>query len=207
MFDPDMLFRIPALLIALTVHEYSHARAAVMLGDPTPRFMGRLTLNPIPHLDPIGLIMLWLAQFGWAKPVEVNPLNFADYRKGMLYVALAGPISNIVLAFLTYVMIAVLLIFGLMTPFWHKMLFILYKYNLVLAVFNMLPIPPLDGSKVMASLFPAVERSEAFNFLERYGFMVLMALVILGVMWAVMSPFISGLDVIIRGIVGIIFFS
>ena len=92
MFDADMIFRIPALLIALTIHEYAHARVAVHLGDPTPRFQGRLTLNPIPHLDPIGLIMLWLVQFGWAKPVEVEARNFKNWRQGMMWVALASTV-------------------------------------------------------------------------------------------------------------------
>jgi Zn-dependent protease len=205
MFDSDMLFRIPALLIALTIHEYSHARMAVMLGDPTPRFMGRLTLNPIPHLDPIGLIMLWLAQFGWAKPVEVNPRNFSDPRQGMLYVSLAGPMSNVVLAFVTAVVIAILSIFGLLDDFWRKMLTMLYLYNLYLAVFNMLPIPPLDGSKVLASLVPSYENNRIYSFLEQYGFMVLMALVILGVVRQIIYPFVIGLDNIIRGFVKMVF--
>ncbi len=88
-FDADMIFRIPALLIALTVHEYAHARAAVTLGDPTPRLLGRLTLNPVAHLDPLGLIMLWLFKFGWAKPVPINPNYFKNYRQDMLIVSLA----------------------------------------------------------------------------------------------------------------------
>ena len=99
MFGPDMIFRLPALLIALTIHEYAHARVAVALGDPTPKFQGRLTLNPIAHLDPIGLIMLWLVQFGWAKPVEVNARNFKNWDKDMMWVALAGPGSNILIPF------------------------------------------------------------------------------------------------------------
>jgi Zn-dependent protease len=195
-----MLFRIPALLIALTIHEYSHARAAVALGDPTPRFMGRLTLNPIPHLDPIGLLMLWLFKFGWAKPVEINPNNFHNYRQGMLYVSLAGPLSNVVLAFFTYMVGEVLAHMGLLSDFWFKMLLMLYIYNLILAVFNMIPIPPLDGSKILASLFPAFE-GRVYGFLERYGFIILLALVYLGFIGQFMDPTIERLDKIIRTII------
>lgn len=196
----EMLFRIPALLIALTIHEYSHARMAVALGDPTPRFMGRLTLNPIAHLDPIGLLMLWLAKFGWAKPVEINPNNFDNYRRGMLLVSLAGPLSNVLLALVTSVVIAVFYKMSLLTTVWIKLLTMLYSYNIILAVFNMIPIPPLDGSKVLSSLFPSLEGS-IFAFLEQYGFFVLIALVYLGVISAIIGPLANGLDFMIRVIV------
>ena len=96
-FDVDMVYRIPALLAAMTIHEYAHARAAVAMGDPTPRFLGRVTLNPIPHIDPIGMLLLFIAGFGWAKPVPINPRNFFDGRKGTFIVSLAGAGANIAL--------------------------------------------------------------------------------------------------------------
>jgi Zn-dependent protease len=154
-FDADMIFRIPALLIALTVHEYAHARAAVSLGDPTPRLLGRLTLNPVAHLDPIGLIMLWLFKFGWAKPVPINPSYFKNYRQDMLLVSLAGPVSNMLLALLTAFLIVILAKMQLLGGGWIKVLSMTYTYNIILAIFNLVPIPPLDGSKVLASILPA----------------------------------------------------
>ena len=148
-FDPDMLFRIPALLIALTFHEYAHARVANALGDPTPRLAGRLTLNPVAHLDPLGLIMLWLFKFGWAKPVPVNPGYFRDEKRGMLLVSLAGPASNILLAFSAAILIEVLFRLQILGGGLGEVLRLTYIYNIVLAIFNLLPIPPLDGAKIL----------------------------------------------------------
>jgi len=145
-FDADMIFRIPALLAALTIHEYAHARTAALLGDPTPRLMGRLTLNPVAHLDPLGLIMLWLFKFGWAKPVPINPYYFKDGRKGVMLVSLAGPGSNVLLAFITAVMIGLLSKYQFLTAGWSKVLWLTYSYNIIFAIFNLLPLPPLDGS-------------------------------------------------------------
>jgi len=155
-FDPDMIFRIPALLITLTIHEYAHARTAVALGDPTPRVLGRLTLNPIAHLDPMGLIMMWLFKFGWAKPVPINPGNFRDGKRGTIL------------------------------------------------VFNLLPLPPLDGSKVVSSLLPG-RQSYAFERLEPYGPWILLALVYLGVIGIVTRPLEYALSNFINAIIGLIF--
>ena len=186
-FDPDMIFRIPALLITLTIHEYAHARAAVSLGDPTPRFLGRLTLNPIPHLDPIGLIMLWLFKFGWAKPVPVNPSNFLNPRKGMMVVALAGPVSNILLALITAIAITLISSFRLGGEEVMKMLRWIYMYNIIFAIFNLLPIPPLDGGKVVASLLPP-RYAHVYESIEPYGTWILMGLVWMGVIGVVIYP-------------------
>lgn len=199
-FDADMIFRIPALLIALTVHEYAHARAAVMLGDPTPRFSGRLTLNPVAHLDPIGLLMLWLFRFGWAKPVPINPNNFTNYRQGMFIVSLAGPVSNMVLALITALVIGVLAKFHLLSGDWVKVLWMTYSYNIILAVFNLLPIPPLDGSKVLASLLPG-RQGYMFEQIEQYGPFILIALVYIGVIGTILYPLERGLSFIINAVV------
>ena len=153
-FDSDMLFRIPALIAALTIHEYAHARAAVAMGDPTPKFLGRVTLNPIPHIDPIGLLLLFIAGFGWAKPVEVNHRNFRDGRKGMFVVSLAGAGANIALGFVAWFLLMLLGELNLIGMVWQKTLWQLYRYNLMFAVFNLIPIPPLDGSKVLMMLLP-----------------------------------------------------
>ena len=202
--DPDMIFRIPALLITLTVHEYAHARMAVALGDPTPRVLGRLTLNPIAHLDPVGLIMMWLFKFGWAKPVPINPGNFANVRQGTILVSLAGPVSNILLALVTAIVIVLLSIFDLVKGEWLKVLWLTYSYNIVFAVFNLLPLPPLDGSKVVASLQPG-RQAYTYERLEPYGPWILLALVYLGVISVVTRPLEYALSSFINGIIRLIF--
>lgn len=199
-FDADMIFRIPALLIALTVHEYAHAKAAVALGDPTPRFMGRLTLNPVAHLDPLGLLMLWLFKFGWAKPVPINPSYFKNYRQGMLFVALAGPVSNMLLALLTAFLIVILAKMQLLGGEWIKVLQLTYSYNILLAIFNLVPIPPLDGSKILSSILPG-QQGRIFEQMEQFGPFILMALVYIGVIGMITYPLERGLAYVINAIV------
>ncbi|MBQ3180079.1 MAG: site-2 protease family protein [Firmicutes bacterium] len=153
----EILFAVPALMIALTFHEFCHGLAATALGDNTPRLQGRLTLNPLRHMDAAGTVMLFLFKFGWAKPVQVNPLRFRVNRKlGMAIVALAGPLSNIVLA--------VLAAYGMnfidsgvipYNPYFYSFFYMLLVYNVCFAAFNILPFPPLDGSKVVAAILTA----------------------------------------------------
>ncbi len=136
-FDENMIFRIPALLIALTIHEDAHARVAVWMGDNTPKIMGRLTLNPIAHLDPFGLIMLWLFKFGWAKPVPINPGNFKNWRQGTILVSLAGPIANVMMAFLAAIIYAILGKLQLLSSGVAIVLNFTYSYNVIFAIFNL----------------------------------------------------------------------
>ena len=169
-----LLFRAVALLIAAPFHEFAHGYAADRLGDPTPRRAGRLTLNPLAHLDPLGTILLVLTGFGWAKPVPIDPGNFPDWRRGLITVAAAGPIANVVLAIL----------FGL--PFklglvaagspLARPLFVIVFINAVLAVFNLIPVPPLDGSKIMIGLLPG-QLGLAYARLQAYGVLILIALI------------------------------
>ena len=208
-FDSDMLFRIPALIAALTIHEYAHARAAVAMGDPTPKFLGRVTLNPIPHIDPIGLLLLFIAGFGWAKPVEVNHRNFRDGRKGMFVVSLAGAGANIALGFVAWFLLMLLGELNLIGMVWQKTLWQLYRYNLMFAVFNLLPIPPLDGSKVLMSLLPG-HLAYQYQKLEPYGNYILIALVLIpGLLGTLVTPFYRIIEFFIRGaaslILGIVF--
>jgi Zn-dependent protease len=197
-FDPNMIFIIPALLIALTIHEYAHARAADILGDPTPRLNGRLTLNPIAHLDPLGLIMLWLFKFGWAKPVPINPGNFRNWRKGTLIVSLAGPLSNIVLAFVTAFAMTLARKLGFEPNYAVKLTTdLIIDYNILFAVFNLLPIPPLDGSKVLAGYLP-VKYGDYFERFEQYGPFLLIALVYLGLVSAIVLPIMQVISHLIK---------
>ena len=203
-FDPDMIFRIPALLIALTVHEYAHARVAVFLGDPTPRYAGRLTLNPIPHLDPIGLLMLWIFRFGWAKPVQVNPYNFKgiSIKKGMMLVSLAGPLMNVFLA------LVAMILYKLCLPYaqneWVAILLQLIVpliyINLILAAFNLIPVPPLDGSKILAGLLSDA-RAEFVYSLEQYGPVILLLLIATDLVGKIIWPLVNFLYRILYAVV------
>lgn len=202
-FDENMIFRIPALLIALTIHEYAHARVAVWMGDDTPKVMGRLTLNPIAHLDPFGLIMLWLFKFGWAKPVPINPNNFTNWRQGTILVSLAGPGANIIMAFLAAIIYGILAKLQLLSGNVDTVLKFTYSYNIIFAVFNLIPLPPLDGSKVLTNLLPG-RQAYMFEKIEPYAPFILLALVYLNVINVIITPFYNALSFIINQIVMII---
>ena len=181
----NLLQLLPPLLFALTVHEFSHAYAAYRLGDPTARLMGRLTLNPIAHLDPIGSILFLLPpHFGWAKPVPVDARNLRSPRQGMMWIALAGPASNVALAaiFGTVLRILPSLSLELTTPAAVaavRMVETSVVLNLVLAFFNMIPIFPLDGSRILTGILPR-DLAERFRTLEPAGPMILLGLILLG---------------------------
>lgn len=193
----DMIFLLPAVLIALTVHEFAHAYASHRLGDPTPKWQGRLTLNPVAHVDPVGLLMLVFFRFGWGKPVQVDPRYYKNRRQGTMIVSLAGPASNIITAFVT--MIAFVLVGP--SGFIGTLLLWVFQLNVILAIFNMLPIPPLDGSKVLGSLLPHRLSYRYLNFFGQYGFFVLIALVATGALRMIISPLYALLS---RGIVTIV---
>ena len=196
----QIILLVPAILIALTFHEYAHGYVAYRLGDPTAKMAGRLTFNPIPHLDPIGTLMLFLVHFGWAKPVPVDPRYFKDPKRDMLLVAAAGPVMNMILAFISGVLISLIAGGGMvqspMMTILTQILFYSLMINLALAVFNMLPIPPLDGSKVLRGLLPYRYEHYAIQ-LERVGPMVLIGLILFGIvtgksiLWAFIGPFVD----------------
>ena len=174
----SMALMLPAIVLGLTFHEFAHGWTADRLGDRTARNLGRLTVNPAAHVDPLGLLLLFLAGFGWAKPVPVNPYNFrGDMHRGMLLVSLAGPATNMILAVASAVVLGVFA--GLRLPYFREIMLYMIQINVVLAVFNLIPIPPLDGSKILAGLLPG--RQNWLYQLETYGAIILIILVFTGV--------------------------
>ncbi|HYY34441.1 MAG TPA: site-2 protease family protein [Gaiellaceae bacterium] len=176
-----LLLVLPVLLASLTLHELAHGVTATILGDPTPREQGRLTLNPLPHLDPLGTLLLVVTliaspfAFGWAKPVQVQPRYFRRAREGMAIVAVAGPATNFVLALACLAPIRFLRVTGEA----YDVLAAAFVVNVVLGVFNLIPIPPLDGSRVVGVLMSRSTYNRWLR-LDQYGFIFLFALIFLG---------------------------
>lgn len=165
---------IIAILLAITVHEFAHAWTATVLGDPTAKMEGRLSLNPLVHLDPFGTIMLLLVHFGWGKPVPYNPYYLKNPRLGSLLIALAGPFSNFLLALIFSIPLKYVSPDSIFVQFFLVVVFI----NLGLMVFNLLPIPPLDGSKVVAFLIPARYSQQLASYYQ-YGPLILLGIIII----------------------------
>ena len=179
----EILLLAPPILLALTFHEYAHGLVAYRLGDPTAKNAGRLTLNPLVHLDPIGTIMLFIVHFGWAKPVPVDPRYFRNPRRDMVWVALAGPVANMVIAIICGLLLQFVVNTGMVKPygFIFLMIAIAVYINLILAFFNLIPIPPLDGSKIVGGLLPVQYLDKWYAF-ERVGGFVLLGLIVFGMM-------------------------
>lgn len=194
--DPVLLvLLLPAVLFAVTFHEYAHALVAAHLGDPTARQLGRLSLNPLVHLDLLGTLFFVLFGFGWARPVPVNPRNFAHPRQGMLQVALAGPLANITVAFVVGLLIKTP---GLVGDPWLGFVAMLVRINVVLAVFNLIPIPPLDGSRILEGLLP-LEQAQAYARIQPYGTVLILLLLSTGVVSQVMTPAVQWLYMVATG--------
>jgi Zn-dependent protease len=194
--DPRvLLLLLPAVLVAATLHEFAHALVADRLGDPTPRQLGRLTLNPLAHLDILGTLFFILFSFGWARPVPVNPRNFADPRRGMLQVAVAGPLANVTVAFVVGLGLKSQ---GLPGTLWGDFASMLVWINVVLAVFNLLPIPPLDGSRILESLLPP-QQAVAYARIQPYGTVLILVLLYTGVVGRVMFPAVRWLYALSTG--------
>lgn len=174
LFSNPLAFFIafPTLLLSITIHEFAHCWVTDKLGDPTPRSQDRITLNPKAHLDPLGVLALLFMGFGWGKPAPFDPYNLKEPVRDTAIIAAAGPISNIAIALIA----AILLKIGI-TTFWvQAALFNVLTINIVLAVFNLLPVYPLDGSKILTALLPSDTALEYENFMRRYGMFVLLLL-------------------------------
>ena len=201
----SMIYRIPALLFAISIHEYAHAQCADSMGDPTARYMGRLTFNPMAHLDPIGAILLVVAGFGWAKGVPINVNNFRNRREGLLKVSFAGPAANLFLCFLAALMMALLGRMGMLSDGLYKFLFWMQLYNVWFAFFNLIPVPPLDGSRILSELLPAKQSWQFNEIVDRYGFYILIALVFTGITSMIINPLANGYLRLIQGLLSIVF--
>ena len=187
-----LILLIPVLVFALVFHEFSHAWVANKLGDPTARYSGRLTLNPLAHLDPFGSLMILFVGFGWAKPVPVDSRYLANPRVDMMKIAFAGPAANLLLAFVGGTIIRT----GLVSDSITLMILLFTQINIMLAVFNMIPIPPLDGSQIFSSIMMR-RYPELVYKLQMYGPQILLGLIMIGYftrispIWIVMSPFVN----------------
>ena len=194
---------LPGIIIAMVIHEWAHARVAYALGDYTPKLDGRLTLNPAAHVDIFGLLMLFIVHFGWAKPVRINANNFANPRRDDILVSLAGPASNLITAFLTLVLIVILLKVGVpLTEGASAVLQMIMIININFAIFNMLPIPPLDGSHILRNLLP-YELAYKFAMLERYSFIILLIFLMTPILSYVFVPLQRLIYGIFQAIIGI----
>jgi Zn-dependent protease len=203
------LVQIPILLFSVIVHEYAHGWVAERRGDDTARIMGRLTLNPIPHIDMFGTIILPLIcyishfpMFGWAKPVPVNPYRLNDPKNDMIWVSLAGPLSNFALAVSAAFVMWTVRTFPLFPAGIAGALYELMQYtlviNVILPVFNLFPVPPLDGSKVVMGILPS-ELAYRYASLERYGFVFIILLMSTNIFWILLGPVINFIIIALGG--------
>jgi Zn-dependent protease len=189
------LISLPGLLIAIIFHELAHGYTAYKLGDPTAKNAGRLTLNPIKHIDPVGFLFMLVFRFGWAKAVPINPAYFKNRKRDMIFVSVAGVLTNFFLAILFGFII---INFNITNEYLFQMLLITMWYNIMLGIFNLLPFPPLDGSKVVASLLPT-KLEYLFYKYERYFYFILLLLIMTNTIDRILVPLINiSLNSIIR---------
>lgn len=194
----NLIYTIPAVLIAIVLHEWAHGFISYKLGDPSPKAEGRLSLNPLKHLDPIGTLCLLFFRFGWAKPVQVNPNYYKDKKMGMMWTALAGPIMNFVISFIAIFIVMIglkffpNLLYSDLGFYIYNVLLVTSFLSISLGVFNLIPIPPLDGSKILFAILPE-DMYFAYMKYERYGMILLVILLYSGVFSMILSPLTTGI--------------
>ncbi|WP_028257231.1 site-2 protease family protein [Veillonella montpellierensis] len=190
MFDINpihIIASLPAIIIAMVFHEYAHARMADTLGDKTPYNMGRLTLNPMAHMDFLGLFMLIIARFGWAKPVPINPMNFKHPRRDDIIVSLAGSLANLLIAF---IFTGLYILYNHWQPMSYGLQLVvsyIVLYNINFAIFNMIPLPPLDGSHIVANLLPDT-MSSIYQKIAPFSFIILIVLLYTPILAIILIP-------------------
>lgn len=190
-FISNKLYVLPGLLIAITLHELAHGYSAFLLGDPTAKNNGRLTLNPFAHIDIVGFLLLFTVGFGWAKPVPIDPRYFKNRKIGTIIVSLAGPITNFTIAVLGVIIIGVTISFNRgMSEVVFDIVQMTIWYNVILGIFNLLPFPPLDGSKIVASILP-IKIEILFYRYEKYLYSILLLLIISNTIDRILGPLIN----------------
>lgn len=204
----EILLTLPGLILALTVHEYSHARASDRLGDPTPERQGRLTLNPLAHMDIMGTICLLFGGFGWGKPVEIDPSYYRNPAKDSAIVAAAGPISNFILAFILFIVMALMERFcttiNYAISLIYTIVYLAAYMNLGLGLFNLLPLPPLDGSKILR-YFLKGKALEFMYTLERYSTIIIIVLFISELPSMILGPLVNWVSTAMTSLISLIF--
>lgn len=194
----SFLYTLPALLFCLSVHEFAHAFTAYKLGDRTQKAMGRLTLNPFSHIDISGFICIALFGFGWGKPVMIDDRNFKNKAAGNALTAFAGPCSNIIMAIIFTIILKILLITGVILPTTNSvvgsiilnMLILTIQFNVVFAIFNLIPIPPFDGSRILYFFLPAKGREYMYK-IEQYSFIIVLVILVTGIGSKLVSPIVN----------------
>ena len=209
----EILAIIPAVVIAISLHEYAHAKMAIKLGDNTPKLQGRDTINPLSHIDVFGFICLMIAHFGWGRPVQIDIRNFKKPLRDQMLVSLAGPIMNLIVAFVTLVIMNIISITGVLMGLSNNVAFVIESIityivliNVSLCIFNLLPLPNFDGSKILLYFLPLKAKIN-FLKLEKYGFIIFFIIVLTPIPELIITPILSyvlsGMQFLIELIIGI----
>lgn len=207
-FMSDLIYLLPAVVVSLSVHEFAHAFVSYKLGDVSQKERGRMSLNPLRHLDPIGTITLLFFGFGWAKPVQVDPYFYRNKKEGMMWTALAGPLMNFIVAFISILLMCALMRFGAMWIYTSQVgnyvfmfLLILAQINIGLGIFNLIPIPPLDGSKILTGIL----KEETYFKLMQYENYFMIVLVLLLAMGALDGPLLAARSTVLNAFSNVAF--